>query len=171
MKIHLLFHPSGPGESAAANEVVRMLDLPDDSLEKQAFLDRCAVDEGLRRDWETVNRTMAMGRRLSSPEPPAALRQRIAAAARHDKVIRPFEPAAKPAFRVSGWRWAWAAIFLVMIAGGAAEFQNQSSGTSISSIAQNDALDQELLSLDEEMAALFSDFESQFETAFTGTAS
>ena len=72
----------------------------------------------------------------------------------------------------NGWRWAWAAIFLVVMWGGSAEFQRKADlSWTTETTWETETIEDDLLTLDEEMAELFSDFESDFESAFSGMTS
>ncbi|MBI1389919.1 MAG: hypothetical protein GC154_15875 [bacterium] len=165
MKIQPLFHPGGPGHEADALEMIRMLDIPDDAPARRAFEARCAESDERAAEWEGAVSALSAGKSLRRFEPPAAIRNAVLEAARGERVVIPLPEARKPgeAWRLPGWRWAWAAIFLVFLWGGFMESQKQSEPT-----IEPGQLDAELLTLDQEMDSLMTDLEFDLESALQG---
>ncbi len=171
MKVHPLFQsPSDP----STEDMLRMLDLSDDAPEKRAFLAHCNQSEALQAKWRDLNAVIGKGKQLPQSEPRLSIRENVLnAAATNQTVVQTpqFEPV-RPDWKLNGWRWAWAAIFLVVMWGGSAEFQRKTEFTwNTETSWEAQSIEEELLTLDEEMAELFSDFESDFESAFSGLTS
>ena len=66
MKVHPLFHPAS---EPTADDMLLMLDLPDDAPQKRAFLDQCSQSERLLSQWRELNALMAAGKALPQREP------------------------------------------------------------------------------------------------------
>lgn len=172
MKVHPLFHPSS---EPSTDDMLRMLDLPDEAPEKRQFLAQCNQSDQLRAEWQEINEMLTISKELPQREPRLSIRENVLHAAKAGRTVAPM-PQLEPYrtdWNFGGWRWAWAAIFLVMVWGGSAEFQRSTelSWTTTESAWQTETIEDELLTLDEEMAELFSDFESDFESAFSGMTS
>lgn len=171
MKIHPLFHPAS---EPSTDDMLRMLDLPDDAPEKRAFLAQCNQSDQLQAEWRELNELLGAGKSLLQQEPRLSIRENVMQAARAGRAVTPMpqlEPY-RPDWNFGGWRWAWAAIFLVVMWGGSAEFQRKADVSWTSETAwETETIEDELLTLDEEMAELYSDFESDFDSAFSGMTS
>ncbi|MDP8244231.1 MAG: hypothetical protein P9L94_09140 [Candidatus Hinthialibacter antarcticus] len=170
MKVHPLFHPIS---EPSADDMLLMLDLPDEAPQKRAFLDQCSQSERLQLEWQDLNALMAAGKALPQREPRLSIRDNVLLAARTNRTVTPMPTLdAANNWSFNGWRWAWAAIFLVVMWGGSAEFQRKADlSWTTETTWETETIEEELLTLDEEMAELFSDFETDFESAFSGLTS
>lgn len=128
MKIKPLFQDSNLEAPLAPEQMLEMMDIADENPKKRAFLNQCAIDPSQKKDWEDLNTCAELGKHLPSHNPEPSLRARILENAYAE---RDFSPAATKSHfysykrSLSGWRWAWAALFLIMSWGTYGHFQQQ----------------------------------------------
>ena len=113
-----LFQMKQPLDMPDEQAMFYFLDQPDDSEEKRAFLNQCALSEVQLEELNQANNIIDAGKRLDLHQPTPAIRASVleAAVAAVSGISDKPQTEVRSRFRV--WRWAWAAVFAALLWGG-----------------------------------------------------
>lgn len=169
-KITPLFQSLTPIEPLEEETMLRFLDEPDESDSKRSFLNQCALSDEALVEWDTLNQILEAGKELPMHKPDPAIRSSILDAA-YAATLRSGRKGASTirSSGLPGWRWAWAALFLALLWSGYQEFQSAKQAVYSASMI-DDALDAELLTLDDELNQLQTDLGIDLNASLEGSA-
>lgn len=162
-KVTPLFGSSASGPRSPEEELIFMLDLPEGSPERQAIRDR--LPEELVQEFEAVQQITTLGGHLKAPAPSPGIRTTVlqeAHAYQNPVYNRPSEIPTVTTSGMPGWKWTWAAIFLVCSWG---LYMEVSPATTV--VNEAEQLDSELVQLETELQELYSDLAWDLDTVAT----
>lgn len=150
--LHNLFGQSPNPPLPPELERLRMLDLPDSDPQKQAFLKQEQENGSDDLPWQQLEQLVQAGRNLPQIEPDDKALAPILAAAREEQRDAPHaQPTPPQGGFFSGWRWAWAAVFVAISWGAYIEMQPETQTP-----VNTQQLESELQSLEQELDVMMS---------------
>ncbi len=193
MNVTPLFHEKKQSGCLEDEQLYLLLDEPETSEKKRAFLNHCSICESCLHRWRAVSQIEQLGTHFQQQEPDPAIRSRVLEAAyqeihksrasvslaekgRRERLFSPQNNAESQnrkkqdsfsLWNLPGWRIAWAALILVMSWGAYLQFQHTETVTQSPNI---EYVDEELLTLEYELEALQQELDHFFKTSIDENA-
>jgi hypothetical protein len=164
MNVTPLFHSDQGSGCPSEENLFLFVDMPDTSSEKRAFLNHLSICPGCLRQWEELCATIHAGAVLPALEPDPSIRSSIldaAFASTHiTEIPIPIKKKTAASFwQIPGWRFAWAALFLVLSWSVYIQMEMLPSST----VSSLENIESEILTVEKELELLKTDLLLEFE--------
>ncbi len=161
-----LFQMKAPLDMPDEQAMFYFLDQPDDSEDKRAFLNQCALSELQLAELDYANKIIGAGKRLDIHQPAPAIRVSVleAASAAVSGIAEKPDTVTRSRFRT--WRWAWAAVFAALLWGGHMGLQQSQI---VDSFDETD-FEYELLTVEDDIDLLQATLDLDSLSSFDGSA-